>query len=247
MNLIKTNNKIGFPELRGSLAGMRYPAIVEPKLDGELNKLIVDKDEVYLINKYGTKREWNVDLPTGTILLGELVVKDGKAGELYELLKHKKDDNLKFIAFDILQDTGVDVRKRVLERRLEYLRDICIVNIHTVDIFPVQNEREAMGTYEMLVSQGYEGAVVKSLSSTYVEGPCSWVKIKHKDRNELPVVSIDPVKERMEVLHAGIRVGVKLPSKYKTTIKLGDLVTIEHQGVLASGSLRHPVYVAKEE
>ena len=41
-------------------------------------------------------------------------------------------------------------------------------------------------------------------------------------------------------------VGVKLVDKYKSRVKIGDVVTIEHQGILSGGGLRHPVYIPKE-
>lgn len=243
MNLIKTTDKIGFPELRGSLAGMRYPAIVEPKLDGELNKWM----DGYLVNKYGTKREWKLDVPSGTVLLGELIYKNGKAGELYELLKHKKDDDLKFVPFDLLSWGDKDTRGWKLEDRRGTLLHQLRMGRELVDMtYKVKDEESATISYEKIITEGYEGAVIKSLDSTYVEGPCSWVKLKKKDRNELLVVSIDKNKERMEVMHGTTIVGVKLPSKYKKLIRVGQTVTIEHQGVLESGSLRHPVYIPTE-
>jgi hypothetical protein len=42
-------------------------------------------------------------------------------------------------------------------------------------------------------------------------------------------------------------VGLKAPNRYKKHIKIGDKVTVEHQGVLASGSLRHPVLIPRKE
>ncbi|MDD5496765.1 MAG: hypothetical protein PHP46_06705, partial [Candidatus Omnitrophica bacterium] len=60
-----------------------------------------------------------------------------------------------------------------------------------------------------------------------------------------------PAQERIEVLvHNGANskpVGVKVMNKVKATLKVGDIVEIEHQGILSQGGLRHPVFVRLRE
>lgn len=220
---------------------MRYPAIVEIKYDGELNLF----DHGVLINKYGTTREnftAIANIPHNCVLLGELFTGQGKAGELYNLLSNKtNDDALTYEPFDILEYNGVDMRKETLSRRRNILDELC----PTVTYEWADNKNEVMEIYEEIISLGYEGCVVKSLESQYRDGPCSWVKLKHKDQSDYKVTLVEPLLERIEVDVAGVIVGCKCPNKYKKSVKVGDLVTIEHQGVLASGSLRHPVFIRK--
>ena len=258
MNITKDSNlKIGFPELRGSLAAVRYPAFVEPKYDGELNLW----SSKYLVNKYGTvRKDTKLGLPPNMSLLGELFYGEGKSGALYELLKHKKDDSLSFIAFDMLWLDGYgDIRNMPLvdRRELMFLKGVPFIIAAKV----ANSETEVMEIYQRYLDQGMEGVVVKSLDSPFIEGPCSWVKLKHRDRNNLLVNKIDPTKERIEVLSPVpngsnpnaifndglggwfVPVGLKVSNKDKANLKEMDTVTVEHQGRLPSGSLRHPVYV----
>ena len=78
-----------FPDLRGCLMGVKYPAIVEPKYDGEINIW----DGKRLTNRYG-KQRWDFpavnNLPNEQ-LLGELYYGDGKKISFYQFLEHKED------------------------------------------------------------------------------------------------------------------------------------------------------------
>lgn len=240
-----SNLKISFPELRGSLDAVRWPAFIEPKFDGELNKWD-GRYGGYLINKYGKTRSHfpavNA-LPKDCQLIGELYYKDGFAGRLYDLLKHKEDDDLNFVVFDAIMSGNL------LERREWLYANVPNGLIISAEL--VHNKKEAEGIANYWMHVGFEGAVVKSLDGQYYEGPCPWVKIKKKDQNDYVITYVDPMLERIEVAVPGTRtsaiVGVKCPNKYKKDIKMGDIVTIEHQGVLPSGSLRHPVFIGKEK
>jgi ATP-dependent DNA ligase len=251
-----------FPELRGSINSIKYPAYLDIKYDGEANYFIYDKDKgPYLINKYGTTRsKWHkldkiVDIisPTNNncIMLGELVATDGKNGDLYNLLKMKDDDSIKFVIYDVkpdgmAADMSLEVRKAYLTTLMLVggLQDVCASK-------RVNNAKEAQDAFNEVVKYGYEGVVVKSMKGRFPNGTCDWAKIKFKDQTVYTVLNVDPVKERMEISvpnTTGIVVcGVKLCSKHKNNIKAGDRVLIEHQGILSSGSLRHPVFIRKEE
>jgi len=242
---------------------MRYPAFAEIKLDGEFNFIHYHEEEkkpIWTINKYGTTRQHFHDLKkmmyvlngnkiTSAVMLCELYWGQGKAGALYELLSHKKDDNVHIHVFDVLMVNDNVVDKLPLVERKEILWDM--IGPWQILDKVCTDKNEAKTVFANAVSQDYEGIVVKSLDSPLVLGPCSWVKMKNKDQNELTVSSITPDKERIEVIHttktSGVIVGVKAPNRYKKHIKVGDIVTIEHQGVLPSGSLRHPVLIAKKE
>ncbi len=115
MKIRKTNNPALFPELRGVTTGIRYPAFVEPKRDGEYCVACVKPDTAatFLINKYGTQRydcQLTYQLATyalqnniaNAILLGELCYMEGHKGDLYKLLSNKTNDQfLKYHIFDI--------------------------------------------------------------------------------------------------------------------------------------------------
>lgn len=254
---------IGIKELkiRGILAGIQYPAIAEVKYDGELCQAIF-KDGIWeTVNKYGTTRtEWNKPnwpvLPCNATFYAELITGEGKSGELYTLLSNKTyDENLELRIFDIvslnddekIQNAYLIDRKEVLATifadQPDMLASFCIV----------EDERETYQAMNDVIAQGFEGIVVKNMHEGLLIS--RWVKMKYKDINKFAVVAIDPVSERIEVAVDSldsvgkprlVNVGVKVSNKEKANLQKGDLVSIEHQGRLSSGSLRHPVYVQKE-
>jgi ATP-dependent DNA ligase len=273
MKMGKITTKPPFPELRGKLSAVRWPAISEIKYDGEYNLLIYcdegDKIRCNTLNKYGKTRGFfpaidkiAADLRASDIqeatFLCELYTNAGKLGELYNLLGEKESDDLNISVFDtamIKYKDGrepINVQSPLIDRREATMH--ALPN-HDTHVTVCMNKDEAEAHFKLATSQGYEGTVIKSLDGPLIMGPCSWVKMKYKDQSDYPVIAIDPVKERVEVgvpdpnkkgAHVStVKVGVKVMNKDKQTLTIGDLVTIEHQGVLDSGSLRHPVFKGK--
>jgi ATP-dependent DNA ligase len=259
MKFYKSNLKHpGFPELRGSLSGIKFPAMAELKIDGEFNYICITKEKAFLINKYGTVREDFPELNHIRKVLGdnevfltcEVYWDNGKAGKLYDLLSHKKDDNIKLAILDVLDVNNRSLRNSPYIERREVLAELKLEG-WAPHCWVVANKEQATQRFQEVVDNGWEGIVVKNLESTFITGPCSWVKMKMKDRTDYAVQLIDKTKERIEIATVGpngeaVFVGVKAPNKYKKHIEVGDMVTIEHQGVLASGSLRHPVLIPKK-
>lgn len=271
----KTDLIIPYPELRGSLAGIKYPAFVEIKKDGEFCYVHINENGSFTVNKHGTIRS---DFPalnhtkeivlkknaTATFL-AELCINGGKNGALYELLANKKSDSIELHIFDVLQLDNQDLRNSDLITRKEFLTyilpgtqekgsGICFRNA----VRMAYNEKDVDGWFRKAIDAGYEGVVVKSLTGKLVLDSCDWVKVKYKDRTDYKVNLVDNTQERIEILaplpgqktihlNGFVKVGVKASNKYKKHIKVGDMVTIEHQSVLASGSLRHPVLIPKPE
>ena len=262
MQVSKIDNKaIAFPQLRGSLAGLRYPALAEIKYDGEFNYIYISAKDTFTINKYGTMRR---DFPalneigkmvrglaSSATLLCEVYWNEGKLGALYELLSHKKDDAIKLSVFDIIEFDGSNMKDEEFITRREVLHELGLGR-WLPKCWVVADEIDVQQRFKETTDEGYEGIVVKDLSAKYVAGPCTQVKMKKKDRTEYEVGHIDATLERIEIkvpttpAPAYIMVGCKAPNRYKKHIKLGDMVEIEHQGVLKSGSLRHPVLIPKK-
>ena len=242
---ISKQNPMPYPECRGST--ITYPCYAELKLDGELNWY----DSGKLINKSGKTR---TDCPITNelsnckdILIGELYLNYGRSGELYEFLKHQKSDNLLYCVFDIL------LRDLSYEDRREHLLGTVKETDH-VKIVPtwyIENKQELDELKQQLFNLNYEGLVVKRPQSRFRVGPLDWVKIKHKDQSDFTIKHVDPSQERAEVWvptpGGGSIVGVKIANKYKPRLRPGHNITIEHQGILKDGGLRHPVYIPKEK
>lgn len=225
------------------------------KLDGEFCHLIkANGKPTQLVNKHGLIRfdcpiTQHIDqvLTNGTThMIGELHYEHGKRNDLYQLLKHKNSDILNFTAFDIAELNGIDMRQQTLLTRLGKLNEFRSPLGQIVKSYA-----EAEFCFRTAVQAGFEGIVLKNLDERLHLGPCGWFKWKMKDQNDLRVCKIDPVKERIEVevfhVDNGVRhvkqCGVKVTNLIKAQLKIGDLVTIEHQGILSGGGLRHPVFV----
>jgi ATP-dependent DNA ligase len=245
-----------FFKIRGKMIDIRYPCYVEWKLDGEAN--------VYhngaLINKSSGKTRTDCPITDflsnvfdhNTVLFGELYWEDGKAGRLYDLLSHAKDDKLKFSVFDVIHPEVVNLG---YQERREWLVNNWTQAHDQVGLIPAfycetPDEVEAqVGDSKVL---GYEGVVVKNadsrliLAGRLIPQQLGWVKRKHIETVDVPITHIDDMLERMEIEHNGRKVGVKLNNKYKQGVKVGDVVEVEHQGVLNGGGLRHPVYRGKK-
>ena len=240
-----------FPELRGTLAGMRYPAYVEPKIDGELNWFkYIDSASIwkdhYLINKSGKMR---LELPItkeldemgiDQNLLGELHWGEGKSGALYEFLKHQKDDELRFTVFDVNMPGTYEERSKWLG---EHIKDT--KHVQLVDHRRMLSKDGVMEAYRDYTDDCYEGIVVKSADSRLIMGPCPWVKLKHRTTIIGVVSEIDTSLERIEFIYKGHAIGLKCANVTKRTLKIGDEIEVEHQGELSQGGLRHPVYIRK--
>ena len=258
------------PEIRGNLASMRYPAFCEVKYDGEA--CIINYDErnsinILTTNKYGTMRtEWNKLDQIANILeeqgikkglfLGEIFYEDGKAGRLYDLLSNKDNDDLGIKIYDVIRlinDVDMQANKTPLIDRKELLTDLFYATPFYIKPIVVQNKQEVERDFETITRMGFEGCVVKPMDGFLTMGPCNWVKMKKKDQTDYQVDSIDNTKERISIAVPTVinnctkvvSVGVKVSNKIKQHLKLGDLVTIEHQGILPSGSLRHPVFIGR--
>jgi hypothetical protein len=255
--LISKGNPQRFPELKGKIETIRYPVYVEPKIDGITNWLylpslcdpaIDDIEGPYLINGNGKilselpiTREMEMTHSPHRFL-GELHCGDGKAGDFYKI-KGASENELKFMVYDIDMPVTYEERSKWLDGHINDSEHIKLMRQHRC------TTRSQVDYYfEEFVKQGYEGIVVKSFDSRLIMGPCPWVKMKHKETLDLKVFNISKTQERIEVLVPRINetgsfiCGVKVSNKVKATLKVGDIVEIEHMGRIDGGNLRSPVF-----
>ncbi len=241
------------------MASIRHPSFAEIKFDGEFNKMVVNSNGVYLVNKYGTIRDGNlgdIAIPKEhCVLYGELIYKTGKQNTLYELMKNKTNmTDLKFIAYDIgyvkynKNMLTNDVHTLPLIERKEILGGIKGLTISKPKV--IESEEELMTFYHKAITEGYEGIVSKNMDGKLLDGPIDWYKMKKKDQTDFIVSLVDPTRDRIEVRvsrpNGGvINCGVKCMPKDKAMIRSGSTVTIEYQGLTNHGSLRHPTYKGK--
>lgn len=242
-----------FPKLRGSVSLVTYPCFAEVKLDGEATQFVKNGTESKLVNRRGREienekvREWchqSWEDIEHVVLFGESYVNEGKKGDLYELLK-AKDKDLLFMPIDMLS-----IQLRLPNEQLKVRREM--IEFRMGKIVPGQDIIEKSGLdafYNGAVKLGYEGIVVKPLHF-YLHGINPCVKIKDTDTSVFPVSKIEKARDRIEILVETATgdmkaVGVKASSREKSKLKLGDLVVIEHKGILSEGGLRHPTLKGK--
>jgi len=258
-------------EMKTKDKDVRFPAVVEPKYDGEFNVYFNGK----LINRHGRVRANTAITDTllsifgsDCVLYGELIKEGGQAGDIFKL-NSDKDNPTCYMVFDVLHYQGEDLtkhplmeRKTLLSQIWDTLPDGAVWNTCTgdfnVDIVlgtKVHTHQELWREYQQATKSGYEGVVVKPLNS--VLPVTSWVKLKTEFTSDLRVYKVCQDQERIEVEHdvyneAGdylfnVVTGVKCVDKYKKDIKVGDIVEVKYNQILGSGSLRHPVYVRKRD
>jgi len=240
---------------KDKLGWLHPPAFADIKYDGEY--CMADTTQDVLINSYGKARtDCPIlrELPKDSVFYGELVWDNGWNGALYNLLSHKLDDSLSLFVFDVKVLRGIPVHDLpLIERRNLLLQNIPPLNLsgnyRTNHIFTVQSYycedlADVDNAFNDAVSHGYEGIVVKQANQTLKFGAsCTWVKLKYTLTADLKVIYIDPSKERIECELIGHKpLGVKVMNKVKAKLQVGDIVEIEHYGVLSAGGLRHPVF-----
>lgn len=250
---------MNYPKLRGSLESMVYPAIAELKYDGELvfvgynkacialnkNGKIYSFTQLDIIYQYLTA----LNIKSATFI-AEMYVNGGKNGELYNLMKIKSDktrsEDLRVMIFDVIEINGQSVRNKPLSTRKEILSSLIPTGIRS-EVSIVSCYDEAFLYLQESLRLGYEGCVIKSLTSQYVDGTCDWVKMKEKDQNIMRVVKVDK-GERIEVINdKNVIVGVRVTTNDKEDLLVGDEVIIEHNGYLPSGSVRNPIFIERIE
>jgi ATP-dependent DNA ligase len=203
-----------------------------------------------LVNAYGKGREHSPilnDIPPNSLLYGELYHGDGKMGALYDLLSNKLSDKLRLAIFDAKMIGGMDISMLpLIERREHIIKCFGYVNwAHCVETYWCEDAYDIESAFQEAVARGYEGVVVKQANSQLQFGAsCTWVKLKYTATADLRICAIDPSQERIECELPNYYkpLGVKVMNKIKQTLHVGDIVEIEHYGVLAQGGLRHPVF-----
>lgn len=256
---MKSEQKAITLKLRGRESFMVFPVIADIKYDGEFSEISYcpDKKEWTTRNKYGLVRTFkgtkNPDLNVSAVFWGELVCNGGAKNSLYELLKNKNDINkISIKIFDVLWVGKTYVGTQSLLARKQLIKTIVKDESIIAESMIIKSKQELEELKRKIFKEDkWEGIVIKDMFGIIPEnfkgGVLPWCKIKDKDIIEARVETISKIQERMEVKYelAGNigSCGVKLCSRDKTKLKEGDMVLIEHQGILNGGGLRHPVYV----
>jgi DNA ligase D-like protein (predicted ligase) len=174
----------------------------EIKYDGSRTQLVIDGGLARAFTRNG--HDWTERYPAvvrsaeelfcaSAVLDGEIILQDEQGRSdfhaIKEALSTRRDDFI-FMAFDLLQLNGRDLRSRPLIERREYLRELLGQNEATCCI---QFSDHVTGSGADLLAaadaMGLEGIVSKRVTSRYRSGPPkAWLKVKCFDEAEFVVI-----------------------------------------------------------
>lgn len=173
-------------KIRGKMAGITYPCMVEVKYDG----VSVTVEKVGNLISIHTSKSTRVLIPDSYgelyedgIYLAEWVHNDGvtRPGR-WDTLKLVTDGNqyytmLKF--FDVLVCKGVDMSRKDLLTRKEVLAHSVSSGVLTKSKI-CMDEPEVQNSFERAISKNAEGIIVKNLNESFLTQ--KWVKLKPPER-----------------------------------------------------------------
>jgi ATP-dependent DNA ligase len=167
--------------------------VYEEKIDGYRMVAVKDAGAVQLIGRNGrdhsrrfpelVKALGGLNPKTFT-LDGEVAIFDKGLISRFEWLRGRPKDEPAtlpvYIAFDILELAGRDLRDRPLKERRRVLERLVW---HHSMIFPARRlADDGLKAWQEAIARGYEGIVAKDPESRYVPGrTLKWLKVKVKD------------------------------------------------------------------
>jgi bifunctional non-homologous end joining protein LigD len=181
--------------------------IYEPKLDGFRALLYVGKTARF-ISRNGkdlTGRFPNIRLPllkaTSAIIDGEIVAYDSAGNPDFNLLTN--GGAAAFVAFDILEKDGQDLRMKPLLERKRILRATLRGNATVQRIVCTEEGRKL---WNLMKKRNLEGVVAKKKNSVYQDGvrSRSWLKIKRENTIEAIVIGFTHAKRKLSSLALGL-------------------------------------------
>lgn len=184
---------------------VKYPCLVQPKLDGVRCLMVVERDEDETAHKisflsrsgkpYTTLKhiETAVRLHTHStgciglpfILDGEIYSDEISFQEIIAAVKKQRPDSLKlkFRAYDLIDDAGQTVRYLKAEELVKNIGSDTVVMVETKTASMQSQIKE---WHDEWVSQGYEGAMIRHTDGMYGQGQRSsdLLKVKEFDETE---------------------------------------------------------------
>jgi ATP-dependent DNA ligase len=204
--------------------------LYEPKWDGFRTIAYIRGDGVFLESRGGRPlARYFPELAAGIpgavgqdcVLDGEIVIM-GERGLEFDTLQlrlHPAESRVRklaaetpasFVAFDILEAGGDDLRVRPLEERRARLESL-LANVEPpVFITPATRDHAtANDWFQRFEGAGFDGVIAKKLSGRYEPGVRGWAKIKHLRTADCVVGGFRWLKD-----HAGTSVGSLLLGLY---------------------------------
>lgn len=201
--------------------GVEYYTRSGKLLDGNMPQFITDE----LLN-----------FPPDTLLDGELYHFLGR-DKIATALRGRESQNLRYVAFDVLQFADHNARGVPLHVRRKLYKDVLDAaqaqHVHAIHQYP------ATSAVYATVKQGFEGVVLKPKDSLYYSGKRKdWLKLK-------PVQTTDMKVERIERADPGLIFYGDGRKCYSSTalaslVQVGDTIEVRHDGITKDGNFLFP-------
>jgi bifunctional non-homologous end joining protein LigD len=181
--------------------------IYEPKLDGIRALLHYGKNPTFESRngKDLTARFSNIGLPlikaSTCVIDGEIVAFDRKGNPDFNLLQN--NGQAVFVAFDILEKDGMNLRNKPLMERKRVLQATLKENATVQLIFYTE---EGKKLWSAMKKRGAEGVIAKKKDSVYQVGKRSdsWVKIKFLQTVDAIVIGFTEARRKISSLALGL-------------------------------------------
>ncbi len=179
--------------------------IYEPKLDG-IRVLFYFEKKIRFISRNGmdlTRRFQNIKPVINAfscIIDGEMVAYDNKGNPDFHKLQNGEE--AVYVAFDIIQKDGKDLKDVTLIKRKAILRDTVVESKNVQLMFYTDKGEELL---ESIKKRGVEGVVAKKKNSTYHEGRSdAWQKIKLTKTVDCVIIGFSSMKRKISSFALGL-------------------------------------------
>jgi DNA ligase-1 len=211
--MLMPNSK--WPDMRKYI---KYPAILQPKLDGNRSTAILKEGNVTLTSREGVVQDFlphinaelkALELPENYRLDGELYCHGETLQTINSWIKKHRPESMriKYYLYELpLADGRTDL---TLKERLDALKELVdakFINASYIELVPsyiVNSEEEVLEWFVTLREQGYEGACVKNFDGKYEANgarPNTQAKVKPFEDAEFKVIGFTPMKRRPEMI-----------------------------------------------
>lgn len=206
---------------------IKYPVIVQPKLDGVRCLLIIDHNfgnwsDVKFLSRSG--KEYNTlghieqdvreflehQEEMNIILDGEIYSDELTFQENVSAVKALKENSrkLKYHVYDIVDDRNQLQRSQILKRVVEELGS---PHIEFVRTYKAISRETVLDYHDVWVKQGYEGAMIRAMDGKYEQGfrSSNLLKVKEFDETEFELLWFEYGQRGVEDLIGACRIRIR--------------------------------------
>ncbi|MEM3793302.1 MAG: RNA ligase family protein [Candidatus Bathyarchaeia archaeon] len=222
------------------------PSRVEWKYDGERILIQTGEDGIRLANRHNSLY-LPEDLPNHLLSAlrglregvydGEFIDGDGRAGSFYKFLssRTRAGETLRIRVFDVLELDGEDLRALPLSERIERLKPLIPIDgpVALAKGRTARDLEEIRAIFNEAVGEGYEGVVIKPLSSRYGDG--AWMKLKAVKTIDAVILGITKTEafRNGEPPHSFL-IGFRDEDGYRPYGKVGTGLSAEEREAIAA-------------